>query len=125
MKCLIAESNNACRRCQRSGLPCLFLPRANAATLPEELLTGLDDAGGEFKTRVLHRLKVIEDRLGISTLDEPKLNNRDDNREVDFSTDYLSLSGLWEAAEMLEKSLPNSIPPLIWRRSIIKDLWSS
>lgn len=125
MKCLIAENSDACRRCQRSGLPCLFLPRANAATLPEELLTGLNDGDGEFKSRVLQRLKVIEERLGISALDELKLDKRDDEGEVDFSPDYLSLSGLWEAAEVLEKSAPNSAPSLIWKRSTIKDLWSS
>jgi hypothetical protein len=123
MKCIIADSTDTCRRCQRSGLPCVFLPRANAATLPNDVLSGLND--GNFKEDVLHRLKVIEDYLGMSALGEAELDGRAEDNDEEFSPDYRSLSGLWEAAEVLEKSAPSSVPPSIWCKSTVKELWSS
>jgi hypothetical protein len=123
MKCVPAGNTDTCQRCHRSGLPCVFLPRANAATLPNDVLTGLND--GNFKEDVLHRLKVIEDTLGISTAEEAELDWRAEDSDEEFSPDYRSLSGLWGAVEVLEKSAPNSLPSSIWYKSTIKQLWLS
>jgi hypothetical protein len=101
----------------------VFLPRANAATLPNDVLTGLND--GNFKEDVLHRLKVIEDTLGIYTAGEAELDWRAEDSDEEFSPDYRSLSGLWGAVEVLEKSAPNSLPSSIWYKSTIKQLWLS
>jgi hypothetical protein len=123
MKCITENANNSCRRCQRSGLPCVFLPRVNAATLPSDVLAGLTD--GNFQKDVLQRLKVIENCLGISALEGVELDGRAEDSDGEFPPDDHSLSGLWEAAEVLEKSAPNSVPSSIWRKMTVKKLWSS
>jgi hypothetical protein len=86
-------------------------------------LIGLSD--GNFKEDVLHRLKVIEDCLGISTAGEAELDGRAEDSDEEFSPDYGSLSGLWGAAEVLEKSAPSSVPSSIWCKSTVKQLWLS
>lgn len=126
MKCII-EGNDSCRRCRRSGLPCIFVPRANAATLPESV-AGFTDA--DFKTDVLRRLRVLEDSLGISALEVPSSQSTslDDGglrHDEEHSAEFSSLGALWEATEILQSSAPSSVPRSIWHKGIIKELWLS
>lgn len=127
MKCLTEDSSAECRRCRRSGLPCIFVPRANAATLPE-LKNGSREGG--FKTDVLRRLQVIEDALGLSEASNRRLESVDagDNEgfdeEEETLDDFNGLGALWDAAVILQ-SAPCSVPRTIWRRRIVRDLWLS
>lgn len=126
MKCRI-DSGNICRRCRRSGNPCIFVPRSNASVpfIPGSLpLT--DPTHIEFNSEILRRLQSIEEYIGLSRSkpneaeagDEIDMNGEDELQEEDSS-----LNSLWEAVRCLERISPSSIDALIWRRSIIKHLW--
>ncbi|KKK12039.1 hypothetical protein ARAM_000985 [Aspergillus rambellii] len=122
MKCII-EPNGVCRRCRRSSLPCIFVPRANAATLPHSIIGLQED---DFKKDVLRRLDFIEDRLGISgvlgpCVESPAAHGGSEDGEEEFS----SLSALWDAVLVLQRSSPSSIPTVIWHKRTVKDLWLS
>ncbi|KAJ0415156.1 hypothetical protein BJY00DRAFT_305108 [Aspergillus carlsbadensis] len=125
MKCVI-ENNETCRRCRRSGLPCVFVPRANAATLPEDVMALQD---GDFKRDVLKRLQAIEEKIGLSQAADPTSeriqdpDGEDDEREISPESD--GLGTLWDAVAVLQRSAPSSVPPVIWRKATVKDLWSS
>lgn len=127
MKCLIEDNSDECRRCRRSGLPCIFVPRANAATLPEFKYHSRD---GGFKTDVLRRLQIIEDALGLSEASNERLESVDagDNEVFDdeegTSDEFNSFGALWDAVVILQ-SAPCSVPRAIWRRRIVRDLWLS
>lgn len=126
MKCVIEDGDCECRRCRRSGLPCIFVPRANAATLPENV-TGLKE--GDFKIDVLRRLKIIEETLGLSEHSKTpteSVNPNDIESDDDYVSDeFNSLGALWDAAVVLQSSAPNSVPSSIWRKRTVKDLWLS
>lgn len=126
MKCRI-DSGNICRRCRRSGNPCIFVPRSNASVpfMPGSLpLT--DPTHIEFNSEILRRLQSIEEYIGLSrskpneaeTAYEIDLNGEDELLEEDSS-----LTSLWEAVRCLERISPSSIDASIWRRSTIKHLW--
>ena len=66
MKCIASNDVRSCRRCLRTGVPCIFVPRANAATLPEGLLAAAGAGASldeHFKQDVLRRLRVLESAL--------------------------------------------------------------
>lgn len=124
MKCVVHSNSQSCRRCQRSGLPCVFVPRANAATLPDYVLSHVG-SGDDFKNDVLHRLKTIEDYLGLSAPESaispaPRVEDGDDH----ISLESTGSGPLWDAAAVLEKSAPSSVPSSIWSRTTIENLWS-
>ncbi|KAL2823840.1 hypothetical protein BDW59DRAFT_92728 [Aspergillus cavernicola] len=127
MKCLM-EDNDVCRRCRRSGLPCIFIPRVNAATLPDGVIAPQDD---EFKTDVLRRLKMIEDRLGFSDgWEEPSMEcevaeELDSDNGDSLCLDSSSLGSLWEPVAVLQRSAPSTVPSSVWRKGIVKELWLS
>ncbi|GAM42821.1 hypothetical protein TCE0_044f17142 [Talaromyces pinophilus] len=127
MKCLIEDNNDECRRCRRSGLPCIFVPRANAATLPEFKNHSKD---GGFKTDVLRRLQIIEDALGLSEASNERLefvdagDNEGFDDEEEASDEFNSLGALWDAVVILQ-SAPCSVPRAVWRRRTVRDLWLS
>lgn len=128
MKCLFEDSSDKCRRCHRSGLPCIFVPRANAASLPE-LKTGATD--NEFKRDVQRRLRIIEETLGLS---EPQVSAYDAvdtaggeecDEEEEHSEEFNNLSALWDATVILQNSAPSHVPPSVWRKRTVRDLWLS
>lgn len=124
MKCLIENNTDECRRCRRSGLPCIFVPRANAATLPE-FKNGSREGG--FKTDVLRRLQIIEDALGLSEGSNARLESVDDegfDDEEETSDEFNSLGALWDAVAILQ-SAPCPVPRAVWRRRTVRDLWLS
>ncbi|PYH97060.1 hypothetical protein BO71DRAFT_396502 [Aspergillus ellipticus CBS 707.79] len=120
MKCVM-EENNICRRCRRSGLPCLFVPRANAATLPDGMMGWPED---DFKGDVLRRLRIIEDKVGISATSEPPVTSPV-NQSEELLPQFNGLGALWDAVVVLERTAPDSLPSAIWRKSTVKDLWLS
>ncbi|KAL4877137.1 hypothetical protein BJY04DRAFT_230940 [Aspergillus karnatakaensis] len=122
MKCVI-ESNatDECRRCRRAGLPCIFIPRANAATLPDSIARLPD---GDFKTDVLRRLSVIEEKLGLSAASNPNSSGTLASDDA-LSPEHSSLGSLWEAVSVLQRSAPTSVPSVVWHKSTVKDLWLS
>ncbi|KAK7949529.1 hypothetical protein PG988_016168 [Apiospora saccharicola] len=129
MKCRI-DNGNTCRRCHRSGVPCIFVPRANAAGLPINLGM-LDPSQAEINKTVMRRLKMIEDYLGFSAPDDslcmetdPSSGGRMEEDEPETPEDH-ALNALWMAAASLEKICPPSVGGggVIWQRSMIKQLW--
>ena len=124
MKCRI-DNGRTCRRCYRAGVPCVFVPRANAAGLPGSVAG--DRSQGELSKDVLRRLKVIEDHLGLNLPGGPV-----DHRTVD-SGDYVDSeetpgdkapnSTLWSAVKCLRACSPTSVDPIIWQQKTIKYLW--
>lgn len=127
MKC-IAGTGNTCRRCQRSGVPCIFVPRANAAGLPSSW-PGMNPANVDFNQSVLRRLKVIEDYLGLDGTDEHTEENTVTAVEgvspANSPNDAAALGRLWGAVACLEKICAGSVNPAIWKQSTVKHLWST
>ncbi|KAH7120221.1 hypothetical protein B0J13DRAFT_512709 [Dactylonectria estremocensis] len=125
MKCRI-DSGSICRRCRRSGHPCIFVPRSNASVpFVLETLPLTDPTHIEFNSEVLRRLQTIEEYLGLSI---SKPEEAEPTYEIDIATDESqeedsSLTSLWEAVRCLERISPGSIDTSIWRRSTIKQLW--
>jgi hypothetical protein len=120
MKCVIeGNATDECRRCRRSGLPCIFVPRANAATL-QDTISSLPY--GDFKTDVLRRLSVIEERLGLPAASNPGSSGVLAYND-ELSPDQSSLGSLWEAGAVLQRSAPASVPSILWRKDTVKDLW--
>ncbi|PWY90978.1 hypothetical protein BO70DRAFT_368173 [Aspergillus heteromorphus CBS 117.55] len=118
MKCVM-EDTDRCRRCRRSGLPCVFVPRANAATLPDVMRNWSED---EFKGDVLRRLRIIEERMGLAAVvDDQVVSPAFQTDEPEFS----SLGALWDAVVVLQRTAPSTLPRSIWRKSTVKDLWLS
>lgn len=141
MRCTpIHGRNDTCRRCHRAGLPCVFVPRANAATLPD--LLGLGERGQvsdeHFKRDVLDRLRNIEDCLGLTSSSKPTTADSDrshldvgrvpagSDSEDDDSFGDPTFGPLWEALHVLRRICPSGlVPPSTWRRATIVELWSS
>lgn len=117
MKCIVQGNSESCRRCRRAGLPCVFVPRANAAQLP--LVSEPLDL--EFKNHVLSRLKIVEERLGLSG---------DNNMSLEMFAAAQEPSPeptnepLWNAILQLQRCSP-SLPTTIWQRDTVESLWSS
>lgn len=127
MKCVAQNDNGSCRRCQRSGTTCVFVPRANAANQLESIMSQVDGDNG-FKHDVLRRLNTIENYLGLSATDDITPQNDvaavTGNGDAQTSPEPARLGPLWDAAATLAKSAPSSIPSSIWSRSTIENLWS-
>ncbi|KXJ87213.1 hypothetical protein Micbo1qcDRAFT_124941 [Microdochium bolleyi] len=141
MRCTPANGrSDTCRRCHRAGLPCVFVPRANAATLPD--LPGLDSRSPEvpdehFKRDVLGRLRLIEDCLGLSsatpTLGDGETSICETGHETtvsDFADDDMfsdpAMSPLWDALAVLRQTCPaGAVPAPTWRKAAIVQLWSA
>jgi hypothetical protein len=117
MKCIVQGNSESCRRCRRAGLPCVFVPRANAAQLP--LVSEPLDL--EFKNNILSRLKIVEDRLGLvgdnSMSFEMFAGAQEQSPEP-------TNEPLWNAILQLQRCSP-SLPSSIWRRDTVESLWSS
>ncbi|KAL1890074.1 hypothetical protein Sste5346_008511 [Sporothrix stenoceras] len=85
MRCVPSDDDpHTCRRCQRTDVPCVFVPRANAATfkLPNSIAAlaatategpgpGPGPVDTRFKSDVLRRLHVLEEYLGLAASSGP------------------------------------------------------
>lgn len=82
----------------------------------------------EFKADVLHRLKVIEERIGLSAA-QSSLQGTEAAEDVEhsrgLSPESEGLGALWGAVAVLQRSVPQSVPSSIWCRDIVKELWLS
>ncbi|EFX05176.1 hypothetical protein CMQ_1812 [Grosmannia clavigera kw1407] len=146
MKCVDNQDPRGCRRCVRSGVPCIFVPRANAATLPSGLLAlaaGRPSVDRPFKDDVLRRLQALEEYLGFSTANgrrqsggsDDELDDNDEDGQATGGTGsddegevpaaYASLGALWEATSVLCESAPTSVPRRIWKKATVGELWSA
>jgi hypothetical protein len=128
MRCIVG-TGKVCRRCHRSGLPCIFLPRANAASignivdlLPDETMDM------SFKDGVLERLRVIEELLGINPQELIQEDASSDRRDVEQATspEFSGFDALWDALSALQESCATmSVPSIMWHRNTVGQLWSS
>lgn len=125
MRC-IPGNTQACRRCQRAGLPCIFVPRANAASIAGILTSDKVDAN--FKNDVLQRLQVIEGLLAINPQDSLP---EDAPGSCEMMSDGMSpvfngFDALWDALNVLQESCVNMpIPSTVWHRNTVGNLWAS
>lgn len=121
MKCVIQGSSETCRRCRRAGLPCVFVPRANAAQLP--LVSEPLDL--EFKQNVLARLKSLEERFDHVSVGDLDLRVTGIFSGIpEHSPEPTPEGPLWNAITLLQKCSPVVQPP-IWQRGTVESLWSS
>ncbi|KAH6691379.1 hypothetical protein F5X68DRAFT_259455 [Plectosphaerella plurivora] len=132
MKCRI-DRGSSCRRCLRSGVQCVFVPRANAAASHNDPVNGLTErdrpVGTAFAARVLRRLSRLESHLGLSDLEDDveqdvtvDITDRDETTEPSGPRDS-TLSPLWPAIEVLRRSCSDHSDPKIWEEPLIKHLW--
>ncbi|KAF4447197.1 hypothetical protein F53441_9244 [Fusarium austroafricanum] len=121
MKCVLQGSNETCRRCRRAGLPCVFVPRANAAQLPT--VSGTLDL--DFKNNVLSRLKIVEERLGLVGEGDMDLGVTSIFHDMTEQSPEPTPEGpLWNAVLLLQRCSP-SVPSTIWQRDTVESLWSA
>ena len=121
MKC-VSGKNETCRRCQRAGLPCVFVPRANAAALPD---LQLEISEWQFKQNVLQRLKAIEVFVGMPTSENSQADDDHVAADQDVMDSTDDLAPLWQSLGILKDCSPNHIPSAIWQKSLVKSLLAS
>ncbi|KAJ6436912.1 fungal transcriptional regulatory protein [Purpureocillium lavendulum] len=112
----------------RAGLPCIFVPRANApafvvpASMPLDELTG----SSEVTKDLLRRVQAIEDHLGLSVTE---VGHRVAHEVICDKTQPLdqdaAFASLWEAAACLERCTPGPRDAALWARSRVKYLWQT
>lgn len=126
MKCRL-DNGSTCRRCSRAGVPCIFVPRANAAGLPAPVSVVVERARDAMSSDILQRLKAIEDHLGFgfggSSSDAATVSPAFDGDEDDGDSN--SLATLWAALRVLRRCGPPSVNPVIWQRNTVKYLWQT
>lgn len=124
MKCKL-DDDTTCRRCRRTGLPCIFVPRANAATNPP--LPPLISRPQETSNSILQRLGYIENLLGIRT---PHVSADVENPRISGGSGISnSPSGGLEdslqiAVAKLREVAPKDVSDIIWHDETIHELWS-
>ncbi|KAG5952883.1 hypothetical protein E4U53_007643 [Claviceps sorghi] len=127
MKCRI-DAGSTCRRCQRAGLPCIFVPRANASALlvPASLpLSGYQSP--DVTSDILQRVKAIEDHLGLNSSpshSHPGLEAKADEPVEPWHDDE-PLDKLWEVSAIIERCSLGHRDPSLWKRSNIRHLWKT
>ncbi|OAA53350.1 Zn(2)-C6 fungal-type DNA-binding domain protein [Cordyceps fumosorosea ARSEF 2679] len=137
MKCRI-DSGSTCRRCERAGLPCIFVPRANASAFMVPASMPLAEMASYDVTRdILRRVKVIEEHLGLPVtgrvLDEaevkpaPTPSTTQDAPVLlpDMSASGSHLQHLWDAVAKLERCTAGPRDAAIWDRNTIQYLWQT
>ncbi|KAH7176729.1 hypothetical protein EDB81DRAFT_773471 [Dactylonectria macrodidyma] len=138
MKCRI-DSGPSCRRCLRSGVPCVFVPRANAAAYhlydddtsitPLAPLAPLAPLNEQVQvpntdSSVLRRLKRIEDHIGLPDIDDELVTYVNKTTALDrHDAQDPSLRPLWPAIQVLKTSCSTNTSKDIWTESLIKRLW--
>lgn len=127
MRCKI-DSGSTCRRCQRLGLPCIFVPRANAPALlvPASLPLSAYQPPDVIND-VLQRVKTIEDHLGLNS--SPSQSNLGIEANIDEPMepwhDDEPLDKLWEVSAIIERCAVGHRDAPLWKRSIIRHLWKT
>lgn len=133
MKCRI-DSGNTCRRCERAGLPCIFVPRANASAFMVPASMPLAEMASYDVTRdILRRVKIIEDHLGlpdVGKVDEaeakPVLTPTTQDAPIQPNTPARGqLQHLWDAVASLERCIIGPRDAVLWNKGIIQYLWET
>ncbi|KAF2097189.1 hypothetical protein NA57DRAFT_41415, partial [Rhizodiscina lignyota] len=130
MKCRI-DHGASCRRCLRAGVPCIFVPRANASSaashheqyiFPTEL--NADVLPSERTNSMLNRLQRIEEYLGfVNSEGDGSPSTMEPTRGEIDSPGQESLGTLWSAIAVLKRTCANEVDPKAWQRDTIKQLW--
>ena len=121
MKCRI-DTGTTCRRCQRAGLPCIFVPRANAsAVLAPSSLPLTEVPSLDAVTDIMRRVQLIEDHLGLSSTESQ--SQEKGTFTIDSQTYDESLGHIWKPLGCLDRCAPAPRQEILWRRSTIKYLW--
>ncbi|KAJ6781653.1 hypothetical protein PWT90_01403 [Aphanocladium album] len=133
MKCRI-DSGNTCRRCERAGLPCIFVPRANASAFMVPASMPLAEMASYDVTRdILRRVKIIEDHLGLPSsgkVDEVEAKpvitpvSHDAPSQADAPAGG-QLQHLWDAVASLERCTTGARDAVLWNKNIIQYLWQT
>ncbi|EGX88272.1 Fungal transcriptional regulatory protein [Cordyceps militaris CM01] len=135
MKCRMDAAGSTCRRCERAGLPCIFVPRANASAFMVPASMPLAEMASYDVTRdILRRVKIIEDHLGLA------VSGRVDDAEArsiltpttqdapvlpDSAGDAHHRQHLWDAAASLERCMSGPRDAALWDRGVIQYLWQT
>ncbi|PMB63598.1 hypothetical protein BM221_010579 [Beauveria bassiana] len=134
MKCRI-DSGSTCRRCERAGLPCIFVPRANASAVMVPASMPLAEMASYDVTRdILRRVKVIEDHLGLAgaeradELSAKPLLATPMSQDAPVQPDSAGegqLQRLWDAVASLERCTTGPRDAVLWNKNIIRYLWQT
>lgn len=126
MKCRL-DGDESCRRCRQAGVPCVFVPRANAAASTARTSPSSHSTSQSTSAGVLQRLIHIETLLGITGsatgAEAEGGDSEDETREGDGQHEDPQYP-LRSAVEDLRKVAPGCVNAIIWRRSTVQDLWS-
>ena len=124
MKCRI-DSGNTCRRCQRSGAPCVFVPRANVVNL-WQAVAPKETSHPQPDGNVLDRLRTIEILLGIH-VPEPARNTEELESVINLSEvgqEGNDSDPFWSNIAALKRVTPSRVDAAIWQKETIRELWS-
>ncbi len=130
MKCRI-DSGNTCRRCDRAGLPCIFIPRANASAFMVPASLPLAEMASYDVTRdILRRVKAIEDHLGLhedvkSTEAHSAAPYTGEPIDKNSADDLAGPWSLWRSTACLERCAPTSHDPALWKKSTVRHLFQT
>ncbi|KAM3553420.1 hypothetical protein MY1884_006682 [Beauveria asiatica] len=135
MKCRI-DSGSTCRRCERAGLPCIFVPRANASAVMMPASMPLAEMASYDVTRdILRRVKAIEDHLGLAAAERPDelisakpLLATPTSQDAPLASDSSGegqIQRLWDAVASLERCTTGPRDPVLWDKNIIRYLWQT
>ncbi|KAJ5215008.1 fungal transcriptional regulatory protein [Penicillium chermesinum] len=130
MRCRI-ENGKICRRCKRAGLPCVFVPRANAArgwTSSELESLKAPSLSPNTMFDILRRVKTIEEYIGIENEQAAGTTAEDfesSSARPEELEDDQTLEPLWRATAQLEASAPTRSRGSLWHRNMIKHLFQT
>lgn len=130
MKCRIDEGPS-CRRCLRTGVSCVFVPRANAAAYTEGYTPGdashRSERSSQLSESILRRLQRLEDHVGLTALGENSLHNGTQSGTMLESPEPedSSLRPLRPAIQVLKNTCSAGTTSPLWEEPLIKRLWLS
>ncbi|EGY15306.1 uncharacterized protein VDAG_06160 [Verticillium dahliae VdLs.17] len=130
MKCRIDEGPS-CRRCLRTGVSCVFVPRANAAAYTEGYTPGdashRSERSSQLNESILRRLQRLEDHVGLTALGENSLHNETQSGTMLESPEPedSSLRPLRPAIQVLKNTCSAGTTSPLWEEPLIKRLWLS
>lgn len=128
MRCRI-ENEEICRRCKRSGLRCVFVPRANAAKgwdSREPDPSQAPSTGEKTISDILQRIKAIEEHIGIDFANEQSDEDFDHSDEHSKESHEARIfEPLWQTAARLQRIAPAQSRAGVWSRELIKHLFQT
>jgi hypothetical protein len=128
MKCRI-DSGNTCRRCERAGLPCIFVPRANASAFMVPASLPLAEMASYDVTRdILRRVKAIEDHIGIHDTEKASAAPPAAECAIEVLDKVRVKDGtwsLWKTLASLEDCAMSSHNRALWTKSTVENLFQT